>query len=63
MRVASALLLIPTGLLLLAFGAIGLLFVLSGEPPDAAALSFTGGCVILAVAFCGLGLKRLLKRP
>ncbi len=56
-------LLILGGLALIAFGSIGLLFVLSGEPPDTGALGSTGGSAMLGLGLVALGLRRLFKRP
>lgn len=63
MPLLISLLLVLAGLALLVFGSIGLLFALGGAPPDAGALGFTGGCVILGLVLCGMGLNRLLRRP
>jgi hypothetical protein len=58
----TTLLLLVGGLVLLAFGGIGLLFALGGQPPDAGAVGFTGGCVIVGLLLCGLALRGLFRR-
>lgn len=62
MTILASLLLVLVGLALLVFGGIGMLFALGGEPPDAGALGFTVGCLVLGLVLCALGLKRLLGR-
>lgn len=60
MRLLNSLLLVLAGLLLLAYGGIGLLFTL-GPGGDAGAIAFTGGCAIAGLALLGLALRRLLQ--
>lgn len=61
MTLLTGLLLILAGLVLLAFGGIGLLFT-SGPGGDAGAMAFTGGCALTGLVLVTLGIIRLFRR-